>query len=206
MDITASLLTFLSDKELLQFLQNHSADLLFLDIQLNTANGIAIAKQLNQSNPSLSIVYITGYTEYSNEICLSRFSSFLTKPIDELKLKFVLNQMLNEIETHTNYITLKIGTSPISLDTRKIIYIESDRRQIILHCTDTIIQYYYKISDIVDVLPDSFVQCHKSYIVNMEYVQSIQNNEILLKTQVKIPVSQKKVHQFKKDFMSYMGE
>lgn len=204
MELCARILTFSTGESLLQYLQKNTADLLFLDISLKSMNGIAIARQINKTQPLLRIVYITGYTEYASEICLSRYENFLLKPIDPAKFHSVFRQAIKEIELEAHYIQLKIGATPISLDTRKIIYIESDKRKIILHCTDTTIQYYYKIADLLPLLPESFAQCHKSYIVNMDYIQSISHNEILLQNSLSLPIAQKR-QDFKKQFISYLG-
>lgn len=204
MELCARILTFSTGESLLQYLQKNTADLLFLDISLESMNGIAIARQLNKIHPSLRIVYITGYTEYAGEICLSRYENFLLKPIDPAKFHSVFRQAIKEIQLKSHYIQLKIGTSPISLDARKIIYIESDKRKIIFHCTDTTIQYYYKIADLLPLLPESFEQCHKSYIVNMDYIQSINRNEIILKNSFCLPIAQKR-QDFKTKFIAYLG-
>lgn len=204
MEFCARILTFSTGESLLQYLQKNTADLLFLDISLNSMNGIAIARQLNKICPALRIVYITGYTEFAGEICLSRYENFLLKPIEPAKFHVVFRQAIKEIELGLHYIRLKIGATPISLDTRKIIYIESDKRKIILHCTDTTIQYYYKLTDMLSLLPKNFAQCHKSYIVNLDYIQSIHHNEVFLKNSLCLPIAQKR-QDFKIKFIGYLG-
>lgn len=205
MKLKAVKLIFNNGKDLLAYFKQNTADLLFLDIKLEAGNGIAIAQHLNQINPALRIIYITGHVEYANEICLSRFESILIKPINMDKFRFVLRTVIKDIELQMDFIQLKIGSTPTSLDARKIMYIESDRRKIILHGTDTTMQYYYKISQIVDMLPDFFIQCHKSYIVNMNYIQDMHGNDIRLKEGTYIPISQKRIKDFKQEYSNYLG-
>lgn len=205
MKLDAVKLIFSNGQDLLDYFKHNTADLLFLDIELEAMNGIAIAQQLNRINPALRIVYVTGHIEYADDICLSRFENILIKPINLDKLRFVIRSVMKEIELQTDFIQLKIGSTPMSLDARKIMYIESDRRKIVLHCTDSTIQYYYKISEIFQMLPDFFIQCHKSYIVNMDYIQNIHGNDIQLKFGTYIPIAQKRIKTFKQKYADYLG-
>lgn len=205
MDLGASLLTFSSGEELLNWLKSHTADILFLDIKLHSANGISVARQINRLHPAMHIIYVTGYPEFAGEMCLSRFESFLLKPVDITKFQFVFRQIMREIELKTYYINLKIGSQPISLDSRHIIYIESSGRQIILHCTHSTVQYYYRIGDLLEILPKHFDMPHKCYIVNYDYIETLRKNEIVLKNQFRIPLAQKKAALFRQRYMDYLG-
>ncbi|MFR8012124.1 MAG: LytR/AlgR family response regulator transcription factor [Clostridia bacterium] len=201
----ASVITFLSGEELLSWLKSHSADLLFLDIQLHSTNGISIARQINQINPAMHIIYVTGYPDFAGEMCLTHFESFLFKPIDIVKFQTVFRRCLEDIQQRTYFIHLKIGSQPVSLDTRHILYVESSGRQVILHCTHTTVQYYFKISDLAEMLPKHFDMPHKCYIVNYDYVETLEKNEIILKNQLRLPLAQKKAAGFRQRYMDYLG-
>mgnify|MGYP003302028292 CR=1 FL=1 len=49
--------------------------------------------------------------------------------------------------------------------------------------------YDGKISDFISELPDYFARCHQSFVVNMNYIKSIQKSEIILNNGREIPVS-----------------
>lgn len=203
--LTASVLSFSNSDDLFDWLKSNTAALIFLDIQLNSENGIDIAREINRIQPELSVVYVTGYSDFAGQICLSRFESFLLKPVDKEKFRFVFRRVMKDIELKTNFIHLKAGSSLVSLDTRKIMYAESYHRQIIVHCCDETREYYYKISDLMTVLPNNFVQIHKSYIVNMDLIQSVKSAQITLRDRTVLPLSQKKSTEFKKTYMDYLG-
>lgn len=77
------------------------------------------------------------------------------------------------------------------MDTASIAYIESDGRKARIHCRDGVFETYAKLSDLLGLLPTSFVQCHKSFLVNLDHVARIEPDKFLLKSDEEVPVSRR---------------
>lgn len=87
----------------------------------------------------------------------------------------------------------------------KLSYVESNRRKVRLHVGDEVIEAYGKISQIMSGLPNRFVQCHKSFVVNMGFVQAFNKEYLILTTGERVPVSQKRRRSTRDAFYAYVG-
>ena len=65
----------------------------FLDIEMDDVNGIALAQKIQKIAPRTNIIYITGYEKYALESYKTYASGFLVKPIDEDMLKDALDHL-----------------------------------------------------------------------------------------------------------------
>ena len=70
-------------------------------------------------------------------------------------------------------------------------YIESIRRKVFIHSDDGIYQMYSTMRDIIAKLPESFLRCHNSYLVNSERAVTVRSTEIVLTSGAKIPISKR---------------
>ncbi|MCQ2492057.1 MAG: LytTR family transcriptional regulator DNA-binding domain-containing protein [Lachnospiraceae bacterium] len=89
----------------------------------------------------------------------------------------------------------------------EIIYAESSVRKLRLICKNQVIEYYGKISDLEHQLEgDSFARCHKSYIVNLEYLRSYDAKAIELLDGTSIPISKQRYHDTKNKIIDFYGK
>ncbi|EET88590.1 response regulator receiver protein [Clostridium carboxidivorans P7] len=112
---------------------------------------------------------------------------------------------LESVDKSDKFIIAKTISQKTKIFLKDIMYIESEKRKLKIHTTYDIIEYYYKLYDIEQELSgDDFFRCHKSYIVNLNYVYSYDNTFITLKNLEKIYVSKYKLNDFSKAFMYYL--
>ncbi|MCD7999832.1 MAG: LytTR family transcriptional regulator DNA-binding domain-containing protein, partial [Clostridiales bacterium] len=75
---------------------------------------------------------------------------------------------------------------------QKILYVESMRHQLCVKTWEEEIRSYGKLDDLLDMLPPYFLHCHKSYLINLNYVRQLEMYRIRLEGEEEwIPVSQK---------------
>ena len=154
-------------------------DGVFRDIKLRDANGISGAERLLSSHPEIKLVYITGYaSEYIQELyCVDPKAlpcAILTKPIEMKYLQNALRE-IRENGKEAELLPIKTGGTVTYISTAEIISIVSDRRKLIIRHRGGCIEIYGKLSDYRERLPDSFAQCHKSCIVNLDRINRIVN-------------------------------
>ena len=80
--------------------QNTQIDLAFLDIEMPGINGIQLAKKLKSVNPLIKIIFVTAFNDYALEAYKIHASGYITKPVNEGKIK-------EEIDELEKYIPLK---------------------------------------------------------------------------------------------------
>ena len=79
--------SFANAKDALHWLENHTADIALLDINLPDMNGIELAARMREADPALSIIFLTGYSEFAVDAFRLHASGYLLKPVNKQRLK-----------------------------------------------------------------------------------------------------------------------
>ena len=193
--------TFRDPLAAIEYLQENTIDLMFLDINMPNLSGISLPKLLN--NPP-HIVYTTAYSEYALESYELNAVDYLLKPIgfDRLlqavmKVKQVMNQKAKHgnskavsVENDSEQtIFIKSGADFHQVTIQKIKYIESDGNYVTFYTTKRSILARYKISEVLELLPQQyFVRIHRSYIVALNHIDTVKKHCVVIAGN-EIPIS-----------------
>jgi two-component system response regulator LytT len=187
---------FQSGKELIKgskhFNENDSY-IAFMNLKLEDESGTETAKELQKRIGNLAIIYISETLEYAEDFFDSDPVYFLLKPLDKTMLEKAFEKALIRLIKNKNQflqVVCKREICRIFYD--EISYIESDGRKVRIHCYLGMIECYEKINELEKRLQKEFIRCHKSFLVNLEYVRGIKGREINLLGGEKIPVSRAK--------------
>ena len=154
---------------------------IYIDIKIDSLNGIEIAQKIQQENPKIKIIYMTAYSQYSEAIFKTKPTYLLLKPIKKEQIKKSLERALQE-EKNKSIKTFNIKGKIFNIEVEKIKYIESNKRVVIIYEEDLKRRIYGKLDEIEEMLSSNFVRCHQSYIVNLEYVRELNTHEFVLRT------------------------
>ena len=158
---------------------------IYLDIKIDSLNGIEIAQKIQQENPKIKIIYMTAYSQYSEAIFKTKPTYLLLKPIKKEQIKKSLERALQEEKQNKNIKTFNIKGKIFNIEVEKIKYIESNKRVVIIYEEDLKRRIYGKLDEIEEMLSSNFVRCHQSYIVNLEHVRELNTHEFVLHTRRK---------------------
>ncbi len=179
--------------------------LLLLDVLLKGIDGIALAKQLRKLQNMVAIVFMSWNKEMALEGYKVNATRYLAKPIQEEYLQEALlfcyeNQIKKEILLPTQNGQYKISLSDI-------VYAEAQGRGVKIILLNGQLEVKLKISELETMLPDQrFILCHRSYIVNLAFVQYIHYYEIKLQDGQTIPISKYRFLEVKKKLVTYLAE
>ncbi|GAA4395829.1 LytTR family DNA-binding domain-containing protein [Nibrella viscosa] len=202
LDFVQSIRLFGSASEALVYLENHSADVLFLDIEMPGLNGIEFLKAL--THPPIT-VFTTAYRNYAFEGFELGVIDFLLKPIayprflqavekirDFLALK-EQNSRFDEgrvrsdrvrsdpAETPPEWIFVKSGVQRIKLNFEDVTYIQGLKDYAIIYTNLGKIVIKGSIKAMLDIFPPGrFLRVHKSFIVALSRITRIERNRLLL--------------------------
>ncbi len=185
--IGGTIITFCSPKAMLE--KDITLDLLFLDIEMPEQNGLVTAQDIRRKDREVRIVFLTYHREYIQKAFVVKAYRYLYKPYDKSDIYEVLNHVVREIITVPGTYFGKKGGERLWIRYCDIYYIEAlgDGSVIILQDNNIItgktLKYWRQC------LPEDFMQCHKSFIVNMYYIKEITNTSIVLKDHKEIPLS-----------------
>lgn len=176
-------------------------DVIFLDIKMPTQDGLEFAEELRLQGNDSSIIFISSFPEYVFDVFRLEAEDFLCKPIDEIKLHSVLLRIIQKKRADDkNCLFIQTNHWSKSIKLQSIFYCEVINRIIYIHTAHEVINYYGKIEDLGNQLDSRFYRCHRSYFVNLDFVMSYSNGEIVLENSEHIPVSRLR----QKEFMGYM--
>ena len=197
--------------DVMKFIQKDKVDVIFLDINISSVDGLLIAKNISQFSEKPYIVFITAYKEHAVEAFEIEAFDYILKPYDESRIKSMLkklelsyNSKNGNLLTITNKINLFKNDKIIVTDMDDIYYFEARERETRVFTKDEEYIVKMSISKYYDTLPkEIFFRCHRSYIVNLTKIKEIIpwfNNTYNLKLKnivEEIPVSKSNVKKFK---------
>ena len=173
---------FRTSGELFQYLEEHPAHLLFLDIELDEESGFDTARRLRREYPELMVVFLTGHSSYAIAGYDFHPVGFLTKPINPVKLR----QTVEEVKRRRGSMSrqseaklmfhLKQGGYRI-LDVRDICCIERSSRKNFLYTeTEALRIMNYTVRELDEMLsPHGFFLSHQSFILSLYRVSAVRD-------------------------------
>lgn len=175
-------------------------DICFMDIRAegsssdgSSAAGIQAVTRLFPASSRTQVIYVTGFPEYCVPVYETRHVYLLLKPVDPDQLQAALARAVANLRARErDFLALTVGSSVLRVPVSKISYVESMRRKAVVHTTEGDREVYAKLSDLAERLPSSFVRSHKSYLVNMDFIESIDRRAAQLCTGESVPVSRQK--------------
>ncbi len=189
-----NLLTFRSAEELLERIQSGlKADALFMDIQFrNEDNGIRITKRIHQQDPDLPVVLISNYGEYVYEGYTVNALRYLRKPVTQADIDECMDIIWHHWSlSQQDAILFETMSQTIRLPAGSILSFEAFGHNVQIKTTkpDEGYQIRMRLNEVSKLLPDKlFVQCHRSYIVNIQFVRRFTHHEVSLSNGDVIPI------------------
>lgn len=186
---------FNSGKALLHALNNTTYDVILLDIEMDAPNGYDTAKIIKDKKPESLVIFTTKSLDYAIRGYGIAFR-YLPKPITYQMLCKTLDEV--EAIVSPEKIELQSGYENIIVTINDILYFESYSHKIIFHLKDgQAIESQGSLATILNQLSrNTFVQIHKSYCINLDYLSSTTNTSALLKDGTTLPIGRGKRESF----------
>ena len=165
-------------------------DILFVSISLPSTDGITLAAQIKKADPLVQIVFLANQTEDVSDIFVANPSGLLIRPFQMDKVYHALQRSITSFQKlEVSYLQLKNREHLLRIPYQKICYIESDKRYLLIHKTDGIERVRMKLSELEPHMPENFVRCHQSYLVNRNHVIQMKGLLLTLSDGNCLPVS-----------------
>lgn len=200
--------------EVLKYLQNHRVDVIFLDINIPSLDGMLLAQNINQFAHKPLIVFITAWKEHAVDAFELDAFDYILKPYHESRIITMLNkleasaqQQLAQPSTQQSApqtVNLVKDERIIVTDINDIYYVEAHEKLTFIYTRREAYVMSMAISEFCSRLPEQlFFRCHRSYCVNLSKIREIEpwfNNTYLVKLRdldAQVPVSRSKVKAFR---------
>lgn len=200
--------------EVLKYLQNHRVDVIFLDINIPSLDGMLLAQNINQFAHKPLIVFITAWKEHAVEAFELDAFDYILKPYHESRIMTMLqkleasaqqqSQSQNAAASSPQTVNLVKDERIIVTDINEIYYVEAHEKLTFVYTRREAYVMSMVISEFCSRLPEQqFFRCHRSYCVNLSKIREIEpwfNNTYLVKLRdldAQVPVSRSKVKAFR---------
>lgn len=208
-NLEIGLSTYNNGNDLLSSFASGKFKLIFLDIYLNNDDltGIEIAKQIRIHDQECIIIFMTTSKDHALDAFEVDAMQYLVKPLDYDKIKHIFDKMQKLFSENMRYIEVPSNGLSVKILLKDIYYIEVYNKTCLIHTSLDTIKTYTPLSKLWELLDgSSFLKCHRSYIVNMFYIDDILQNDLLLKNGDKIPISKEAYSDIKQTYSDYFFE
>ena len=188
--------------EALEVIKKESVDLLFLDINMPEMSGMELAQSLDAQT---MVVFTTAYEEFAVDSYKVEAIDYLLKPISRedfmraVKKAVDRKNPVSSVDEKSDEFFVKSDGKIIRISLDEITYIESMSEYVRIHFDEgKSIMTLMSMKNLETSLPsEDFMRVHRSYIVNLNKVQTIERNRIVFNKETYIPVSDQYKDAFK---------
>ena len=188
--------------------QGKRFDITILDILMPGENGIEIARNIRASGADTEIIFLTSSPEYAVDSYEVKAQNYLLKPVTEEKFFASIDSILAELDEKdiASFIIYTTEKQYSRIRVSSLVYGEVTHRTITLHLADqtmiSAVMTFTEFQDILKAYPD-FIYPHRSYAVNMNYIQYVTKSDIILTDGQKIPLSRNNYTKISEQFLNF---
>lgn len=177
-------------------------DILFADIEMPGMDGFEMADQYSRMNPDYTLIILTTHTEMSRKGYMVNAFRYIDKMNMEAEMREALMSADKRMKRNEVLTVNVVNLGTIKLVRKDILYVETTKRNILLHTYDNDYICSDNISELEEALKEAgFFRCHKSYIVNLDAVKNFDSVFIYLMDGSKVYVSARKYAQLRKQYL-----
>lgn len=182
-------------------------DILFLDVLMPGVNGIHAAEEIRSYDNNMKIIFLTSSAEFAVQSYTVGAFFYQLKPVCKERFFGLMDSVLAVCEKEQSdslIVRCKSGITRIEL--RRLEYCEVIHRTLFLHLTDgTVLESIGKLEDLKCQLEPygGFLRVHRSYLVNLEYVQKLSYKSVTMSCMAEIPIPRGKYNEIKNAFLEH---
>ena len=182
-------------------------DILFLDVVMPGQNGMDVAKEIRQYDTNMKIIFLTSSPEFAVESYSVGAYFYQLKPIWEESFFRLMDAVLAECEKKKkNSLILRSKDGITRIDLQQLEYCEVLGRKLLFHLENgAVLESAGSLDDLAGQLMQysNFFRPHRSFLVNMEYIQNISSRSIKMVNGAEIPIPHGKCSEIKNTYMEY---
>lgn len=186
-------------------------DIYCLDIMMPGFTGIDVANEIRSFDKTAPILFFTSSPEFALESYSVKAINYVLKPISKEKLFFTFDDVLEQIKVKNDEdaIIVKSNEGIQKILISNIVFVEVIGRNVLYHLVSgRVIECTESFSTVCDNLMKygCFLKTHRSYLVNMQYIDTIENHQVTLQTLTSVPIAQGKAKEIKQQYLNYQME
>lgn len=205
-DIAFMVSYFSNGEEFLSKLHEGDYDLVFMDIDLESEiNGLEVATRLRNIDSNVTIVFVTNLAQYAIEGYKVQAYDYIVKPYGYYDFSTRLFRICSLVTLRKKEkVIIKTDGMKVVVSTKDIFFVEVLDHKCVFHTNKGDYQSYKTLKEVEKELDGNFSLCNSCYLVNLDYVESIDGYTIVVKGH-RLLMSHPKRKTFLKDLSLYLG-
>lgn len=181
-------------------------DMIFLDHQMNDLNGLDTIKSIRQKNIETKVVFVSSYSEIVFDSMKYNAFRFIVKPVSRDKLFEAMDSALEMLNNERRLIVKdEEYNESIVVYEKEVIYAQADNVYTYIITDKGSYRYPYNLSALEEELDSGgFFRTNRSYIVNLEHINSYDKTGIILSNGHKAVISRGKYKEFNNCYLNYI--
>jgi len=176
-------------------------DLLLLDVEMGGMDGVTLARKLRETDRRTSLAFLTnhpGYVFQGYEVSALRY---LLKPVKQTDLFALLDLVLEQKEPA--WLLLAIDGQQRRVDQANVVYLEAQGHTVRVRTVSGELVAKTSFSALSRQLGKDFASPHRSYLVNLRYVERVSRTDCFLENGERVPVSRGAWEGLNRAFINY---
>ena len=197
---------YLSENDLKNELRyyGYQFDILIFDTQRDMVE-LKLAKLILEKNQYIRMIFVIDDIENISDVFEVEPVYVLYRSFREEQFFAAIGKAMEKIhDTEEGLLQIGYKGRLIRIPFEEIIYVESDKRYLILHTEHDDQRILMKLSEVLELLPQYFVRCHQSFIINLNKIRSYERNEVILVSGQKITISRSREEDTKRKVYKYL--
>jgi len=175
--------------EAIRLLESEKPDLVFLDIQMPNISGINLLRSL-ETKPE--VIITSAYEEYALEGFELSVTDYLLKPFRFDRFSKAVDKVRKHKQNNEeHFFFVKSDKKQVRIDIRQVQFIESYGNYVKIWIADRFILTSGILAEYEKDLAFGFLRVHKSYLIQPEFIESIEGNTIYLRNKQQVPIGRK---------------
>lgn len=169
-------------------------DMVFMDIYLEKEDGMQVVRNLRKLDRECPVVFFTRSTDHAVEAFEVNAAHYLTKPLEYSRLAEALERCQKLHERQSKFILLPVGKALRKVCIAEIVFIEVFDNISIVHLEKEDISVREPLKHLEEDIRRAdehadFLRCHRSYLVNMNWITALRSDFFLMYTGIPVPIS-----------------
>lgn len=182
-------------------------DILFLDVLMPGENGIDAAAEIRNYDKNAKIIFLTSSSEFAVQSYTVNAFYYQLKPICTENFFRLMDSVLSQCKKEqASSLILHSKTGITRIKPAQLEYCEVIHRTLFIHLTSgKVLECIGSLDELTKQLVPygSFLRPHRSYLVNLEYIQNLSYRAITMSCLAEIPIPRGKYNEIKNAFLEY---
>ena len=193
--------------ELIRSFENgFKLDAIFLDIEMKDVDGMTAARKIREYSRDIPIVFLTSHTELAMDGYEVEAFRFLSKPVNETKLRETLADLEKRLKVDEKIVLHKDGEEIIN-SISDLVYVEAANNSVRFCFRRDSVELRMKFTDavkMVDELSPDFIKIHRSYYVSLAHMKKLSATDVLLDNRETLPVARSASAEAKQKLLEFI--